>query len=106
MIVLIVKAACAATPCASAVDCLPPSRQTTKNAEGTIMLFAGAPNALHYAWEAKVPGFDWAFDKHQHKDFKAEKCPPWDLKSRQEGLFPHPPSPSELTSKVCCSLLS
>ncbi|KAK9918893.1 hypothetical protein WJX75_007917 [Coccomyxa subellipsoidea] len=59
----------------------------------------GAPNALHYAWEAKVPGFDWAFDKHQHKDFKAEKCPPWDLKSRQEGLFPHPPSPSELTSK-------
>ncbi|CAL8464127.1 g3662 [Coccomyxa elongata] len=59
----------------------------------------GEPNALHYAWKAKVPGFDWAFDKHQYKEFVAEKCPPWDLGNGEEGLFPHPPSPSQLTSK-------
>ncbi|EIE24798.1 hypothetical protein COCSUDRAFT_41089 [Coccomyxa subellipsoidea C-169] len=59
----------------------------------------GMPNALHYAWEATVPGSDWAFDKHKHRDFVAEKCPPWDLEGGQEGLFPHPPSPSKLTSK-------
>ena len=47
-----------------------------------------------------MPGSDWAFDKHKHRDFVAEKCPPWDLEGGQEGLFPHPPLPSKLTSKV------
>lgn len=68
-----------------------------------ICFGAGSPNAIHYAWEAKVPDFQWLFDKHKHKDFVAEVCPPWNLDTGREGLFAHPPSPLTLTSKVSLS---
>ena len=40
----------------------------------------------------------WEWDKHNYQGFEVEVCPPW---SSNQGLFPHPPMPSELTSKVC-----
>ena len=40
------------------------------------------------------------FNKHNHSDFVADACPPWDLQSGTGGLFPHPPSPTLLQSKV------
>ncbi|KAK9908125.1 hypothetical protein WJX75_002968 [Coccomyxa subellipsoidea] len=56
----------------------------------------GAPNAIHYAWDAKVPGHDWSFNKHDYKDFVAETC---DIEHGRRGLFPHPPWPSQLQVK-------
>lgn len=58
---------------------------------------AGSPNGIHYAWDAKVPGHNWTFNKHNHKSFLAETC---ELEFGQKGLFRHPPWPSELASKV------
>ena len=57
----------------------------------------GAPNAIHYAWDAKVPGHDWSFNKHDYKDIVAETC---DIEHGRRGLFPHPPWPSQLQVKV------
>ncbi|BDA45094.1 Peptidyl serine alpha-galactosyltransferase [Coccomyxa sp. Obi] len=56
----------------------------------------GSPNGIHYAWDAKVPGHKWTFNKHNHKHFLAETC---EVEFGQKGLFPHPPWPSELASK-------
>lgn len=45
---------------------------------------------------------DWTFDKHWHFGFDASKCPPWDLAvdKPKAGIFPPPPHPSKLKSKV------
>ena len=59
--------------------------------------YAGSPNGIHYAWDAKVPGHNWTFNKHNHKSFLADTC---EVEFGQKGLFTHPPWPSELASKV------
>ncbi|CAL5226830.1 g9694 [Coccomyxa viridis] len=58
----------------------------------------GNPHLMHYAWSARVSSLPWEWDKHKYQAFQAEACPqmPW---SSNQGLFPHPPLPSELTSK-------
>lgn len=60
----------------------------------------GIPKVLHIGLEWEVQGFK--FDKHWYTSFTPFKCPPWDLtpKNPQEGLFPHPPRPKELTAKL------
>lgn len=66
-----------------------------------------APNVLHYGIKFGIdqaePMLDWQFDKHWYIDFQPLKCNPWakaDKSGRlQEGLFPSPPHPSNLTSK-------
>ncbi len=62
-------------------------------------IVAGNPHLMHYAWSARVSSLPWEWDKHKYQAFQAEACPqiPW---SSSQGLFPHPPMPSELTSKA------
>ena len=57
---------------------------------------------MHYAWSAKA-GSQWEWDKHKYQTFQAEACPPGPGSGAQ-GLFPHPPMPSELTSTVRSAL--
>ena len=52
---------------------------------------------LHYAWYAKADNTTWLWEKHKYGNFEAEACPPW---TSNQGLFPHPPMPSELKAKV------
>ena len=68
----------------------------------TCTVHAALPKVLHYGLEWDVPGTSWRFDKHWYQKFDALACPPWDLTpdKPQQGLFPHPPHPSSLTSKV------
>ena len=61
---------------------------------------AGAPHVLHYAWKLAVPGHAWTFNKHNHNRFTVNTCPPWTAQPGVRGLFPHPPLPSLLQSKV------
>ena len=65
---------------------------------------AGDPHLSHYAWYAGVSNMSrpwesqsWQWNKHDYKDFEVELCPRWNAK---QGLFPNPPAPSELTTKV------
>ena len=80
-----------------------------------VMLYPGysptslreAPNILHYgvnfAISQEDPKLDYSFDKHWYRDFEPLNCYPWTKKDSedrvQEGLFPNPPHPSELSSK-------
>ena len=65
------------------------------------------PNILHYgvnfAIQQDEPKIDYQFDKHWYRDFEPLNCYPWSKKDSedrlQEGLFPNPPHPSELSSK-------
>ena len=64
---------------------------------------------LHYGLLYGVEEAGWQFDKHWYQEFNALVCPPWQAPPEGEnptqGLFPFPPRPSTLTSKVklCCS---
>ena len=69
-----------------------------------MSFYAGDPHLSHYAWYAEVSnmsrqweGKSWQWNKHDYKDFEVELCPRWNAK---QGLFPDPPLPSELTTKV------
>ncbi|PSC69020.1 peptidyl serine alpha-galactosyltransferase [Micractinium conductrix] len=62
------------------------------------------PKVLHYGilWNVTrgaVPE-DFQFDKHWFEQFDALSCPPWQLSQdphrSTQGLFPHPPPPSQL----------
>ena len=63
---------------------------------------------LHYGLLYGVEEAEYEFDKHWYQDFNALKCPPWEVppagERPKQGLFPFPPRPSSLTSKVlyCC----
>ena len=58
---------------------------------------------MHYAWSARLSSGSWEWDKHKYQTFRAEACPQGPGRGTQ-GLFPHPPMPSELTSRVCSAL--
>ncbi len=65
-----------------------------------------APYVLHYGLHFDITG-GYGWDKHAYFSFDPHACPPWDFQPdvpHQGGLFPHPPMPRELTSKVCCGL--
>jgi len=54
------------------------------------------PIVVHYGLNHTLG--DFHFDKHEHMDFNAMKCPPWNLDFHRDqkddgGLFPHPPFP-------------
>ena len=56
---------------------------------------------MHYGLLFEVAGYK--FDKHWFYELDMAKCPPWDLSDPKKltgGLFPHPPRPSTLASKV------
>lgn len=73
----------------------------------TMQIYAGyyasdIPRLIHYGLTHTV--LDYSYDKHNHVDFDAFMCPPWDLggkrsKNKDGGLFPHPPFPHELPEK-------
>ncbi len=63
------------------------------------MYLAEDPNVLHYGLLYQVENTDYKFDKHWYKDYDALVCPPWDVNT-QTGLFPHPPHPKTLKTKV------
>jgi hypothetical protein len=63
------------------------------------------PNVLHYGLLFEIKEAGYSFDKHWYANFDALQCPPWeDVASSgalpKKGLFPFPPHPSTLTSKV------
>ena len=62
------------------------------------------PNVLHYGLLYGVEEAGWQFDKHWYQEFDALVCPPWapppEGENPTQGLFPFPPRPSTLTSKV------
>ena len=62
------------------------------------------PNVLHYGLLYGVEEAGWQFDKHWYQEFDALVCPPWQPPAEggnpTQGLFPFPPRPSTLTSKV------
>lgn len=58
------------------------------------------PILIHYGLVESLG--EYVFSKHQHFDFEALKCPPWNMSTsrgveQDYGLFPHPPPPSTLT---------
>ena len=59
---------------------------------------------LHYGLLYGVEEAGWQFDKHWYQEFDALVCPPWapppEGENPTQGLFPFPPQPSTLTSKV------
>lgn len=65
-----------------------------------------SPNVLHYGVGFGIsqvePRIEYKFDKHWYLDFEPLNCHPWTKKDKegrlQEGLFPMPPHPSQLTS--------
>lgn len=65
-----------------------------------------APNVLHYGINFGIdqaePRIEYKFDKHWYMSFEPLNCNPWTKKDKQgrpqEGLFPNPPHPSNLTS--------
>ena len=65
------------------------------------------PMVLHLGLKIAVRGTDYQFDKHWANNFDPSLCPPWNLapvfnetQGGNGGLFPHPPSPSSLNTKV------
>lgn len=58
------------------------------------------PRTIHYGLVYNLG--DWSYDKHWYFDFDPHACPPWDLsvEKYKHGIFPPPPSPDELDSKV------
>ena len=66
---------------------------------------ADLPNVLHYGLLYGIEEKSWEFDKHWFQDFNALRCPPWEApppgEHPKQGLFPFPPRPSSLSSKVC-----
>ena len=62
------------------------------------------PNVLHYGLLYGLEETGWQFDKHWYQEFDALVCPPWQIplegENPKQGLFPLPPRPSTLTSKV------
>ena len=54
------------------------------------------PALVHYSWEVRLAGADWAFDKRAHKGFLATTCPG---NSSGSGLLPRPPDPAALSSQ-------
>ena len=69
-----------------------------------IQCSADLPNVLHYGLLYGIEEKGWEFDKHWYQEFDALKCPPWEAPGPDErptqGLFPFPPRPSSLTSRV------
>jgi len=67
---------------------------------------AEIPHVMHYGLIYRVG--DWQYDKHWYFDFDVHKCPPWDTKAAKPkaGIFPPPPYPDKLPSKVCPDALS
>lgn len=65
---------------------------------------ADLPNVLHYGLLYGIEEKGWEFDKHWYQNFNALRCPPWEVpppgEHPKQGLFPFPPRPSSLTSKV------
>ena len=58
---------------------------------------------LHYGAQWKVPNTTWSWHKAwYYNGFDATQCPPWDLSRERPsgGLFPSPPSPSEIHSQA------
>lgn len=52
---------------------------------------------MHYSWEVRLAGADWAFDRRAHKGFLATACPG---NSSGPGLLPRPPDPAALRSQA------
>lgn len=52
------------------------------------------PHIVHYGLAHSV--LDFKFDKHNHFDFDTFKCPPWQQRDKDGGLFSHPPYPHQV----------
>ncbi len=65
---------------------------------------SGVPKLMHYGLFFEISGEpSFKFDKHWHYELNIANCAPWNLtdpKKLTGGVFPHPPHPKDLQSKV------
>lgn len=58
-----------------------------------------APKLIHYGLLFDIPGTNYSFDKHWHREFNPFVCPPWEdngANSTGGMMLPHPPHPRDL----------